>query len=93
LADSSAKCLVMCPDAATACRFAGLDMQGLASDNTGVLDRLRGIWAWVQSRGDSEWVDLLVASVMAPGPGPASGALVRCLVLADVANPLSLDYA
>ncbi|KAJ2318736.1 hypothetical protein IWW52_002380 [Coemansia sp. RSA 2704] len=93
LADSSAKCLAMCPDAATACRFAGLDMQGLASDNTGVLDRLRGIWAWVQSRGDSEWVDLLVASVMAPGPGPASGALVRCLVLADVANPLSLDYA
>ncbi|KAJ2826612.1 hypothetical protein IWW50_002277 [Coemansia erecta] len=85
LADGSATCLAMCPDAATAARVAGCELGPLRD---GFHDGLLGMWAWVRSRGESEFVDLLVAPVIAPGP--ADKPLVRCLLVADIARPISL---
>ncbi|KAJ2567882.1 hypothetical protein GGH12_000013 [Coemansia sp. RSA 1822] len=90
LTDASAKCLAMCPNAATASKLAGHTLQTCvdnASVPSSAVDALRRVWAWVQSRGECEWINVLVALVLVPGPGP-DGTIVRCLMVADIAHPL-----
>ncbi|KAJ2796061.1 hypothetical protein H4R20_005664 [Coemansia guatemalensis] len=84
----------MCPDAATASKLVGHNMQGLLSDSTemqnAAVERIQGLWSWVQSSAEKTWVDLLVALVLVPGPGQSAGALVQCLIVADVSRPLAI---
>ncbi|KAJ2503590.1 hypothetical protein GGH96_000150 [Coemansia sp. RSA 1972] len=89
LTDASAKCLAMCPNAETASKLAGHTLQTSMSTSvpSSSVDALRGVWAWVHSRGQVEWINVLVALVLAPGPGP-DGTLVRCLMVTDIARPL-----
>ncbi|KAJ2715933.1 hypothetical protein H4S00_004698 [Coemansia sp. D1744] len=92
LTDASAKCLAMSPNAETASKLAGHKLQtsvDSASVSSSAVHALRGVWAWVHARGEVEWINLLVAPVLVPGPGP-TGTLVRCLMVADIAHPLPI---
>ncbi|KAJ2146411.1 hypothetical protein IW142_002113 [Coemansia sp. RSA 564] len=92
LTDASAKCLAMSPNAETASKLAGQKLQtsvDSASVSSSAVHALRGVWAWVHARGEVEWINLLVAPVLVPGPGP-TGTLVRCLIVADIAHPLPI---
>ncbi|KAJ1870440.1 hypothetical protein LPJ55_004651 [Coemansia sp. RSA 990] len=90
LTDKSTKCMAICPNSQIASKFSGCSMQGLASGVTNAhnsaIERLKELWAWIHFHSEFEWIDLLVAPVIAPGP--SANSLVRCLMIVDIAKPL-----
>ncbi|KAJ2842503.1 hypothetical protein IWW36_005884, partial [Coemansia brasiliensis] len=90
LVDESSKCMAICPNSLVASKFSGCNMQGLASGvvnaHSAAIERLKELWAWIRFHGEFEWIDLLVAPVIAPGP--SANSLVRCLMIVDIAKPL-----
>ncbi|PIA18514.1 hypothetical protein COEREDRAFT_79952 [Coemansia reversa NRRL 1564] len=94
LVDDSTRCLVMCPDITTASKLIGHNIQATLSDSAearnAAVERIQTLWGWVESNADKTWVDLLVALVLVPGPGQSAGALIRCLIVADVSHPLAI---
>ncbi|KAJ2448223.1 hypothetical protein EV183_005548 [Coemansia sp. RSA 2336] len=90
LTDKSTKCMAICPNSQIAGKFSGCSMQGLASGVTNAhhaaVERLVELWAWIHLHSEFEWIDLLVAPVIAPGP--SANSLVRCLMIVDIAKPL-----
>ncbi|KAI8320516.1 hypothetical protein GQ54DRAFT_298596 [Martensiomyces pterosporus] len=83
VADQSASCLVVCRGSEAA-RLLGQENGKAAQSTSGALCRF---WdpatTAAATIGDEQVVDLCVASMLLPGPGPNAGSLVRCLMVVD----------